>query len=283
MEKNSPSKPSVAELAGKFKGHILPMPNSNDEPRRRPPCSLKLQNQTDDNDESHKSAVPPNPIKVKVKNSAVIEKLQANLALSPTALLPSPKTPEVKLPQAPLSPTMPCSRLSPLTPTLQPSHQSSEEEEPISFDSPPEGTPLPSINKTRARLSFKRRLPTRQHRRSAGEEAEGFGSGLSPCELCSPKENGVKNQVLDSPSEEAECSLTEAENKEGDCETANAEMTKSDHDNREDMEHEAEQDRSSDASKEEQLASEPAEQKEGDIKAEERQEETPQEADQGGK
>lgn len=136
---------------------------------------------------------------------------------------------------------------------------------------------------TRARLSFKRRLPTRQHRRSAGEEAEGFGSGLFPCELCSPKENGVKNQVLDSPSEEAECSLKQAENKEGDCETANAEMTKSDHDNREDMEHEAEQDRSSDASKEEQQASEPAEQKEGDIRAEERQGETPQEADEGGK
>lgn len=104
---------------------------------------------------------------------------------------------------------------------------------------------------------------------------------MSPCELCSSKENGVKNQILDSPSEEAECSLKEAENKV--CETANAEMTKSDHDNREDMEHEAEQDRSSDASKEEQQASEPVEQEEGDIRAEERQGETPHEADEGRK
>lgn len=31
FQKDSPSKPSVAELAGRFKGHILPMPASNDE------------------------------------------------------------------------------------------------------------------------------------------------------------------------------------------------------------------------------------------------------------
>lgn len=95
FQKESPSKPSVAELAGRFKGHILPMPGSNDEVlhrhnvecfifyfasyrnsavyvvefqflisfpplcaylqlpfRRRPPCSLKLQNQKDDNEET---------------------------------------------------------------------------------------------------------------------------------------------------------------------------------------------------------------------------------------
>lgn len=73
--------------------------------------------------------------------------LQANLALSPTALLPSPKSSEVKLQSAPLSPTTPCSPLSPLSPTLRPSQLSSEEEDPVSFDSPPEGAPLPSINK----------------------------------------------------------------------------------------------------------------------------------------
>ena len=71
--------------------------------------------------------------------------LQANLALSPTALLPSPKSPEVKLQPAPLSPTAsPC---SPLSPTLRTSRQSSEEEDPVSFNDPPEGTPLPSFNK----------------------------------------------------------------------------------------------------------------------------------------
>lgn len=31
FQKDSPSKVSVAELAGRFKGHILPMPTSNDE------------------------------------------------------------------------------------------------------------------------------------------------------------------------------------------------------------------------------------------------------------
>lgn len=31
FQKDSPSKPSVAELAGRFKGHILPTPTSNDE------------------------------------------------------------------------------------------------------------------------------------------------------------------------------------------------------------------------------------------------------------
>ncbi|XP_029963793.1 capZ-interacting protein [Salarias fasciatus] len=204
---DSPSKPSVAELAGRFKGHILPTPNSNEELpfRRRPPCSLKLRNQTDNNEESDKSTVFPAPSKLKMKNSAIIEKLQANLALSPTALLPSPKSPEVKLQPAPPSPTTPRSPLSPLTPLSpgqQPSHLSSEEEEPSGFDGPPDGALLPSINKTRARLSFKRRPPTRQHRRSAGEEAGAFGGGLSQSELCSPEENGDKDR--DSEEEEEE-------------------------------------------------------------------------------
>ncbi|KAM9318141.1 capZ-interacting protein isoform 2-T2 [Pholidichthys leucotaenia] len=270
MEKHSPSKPSVAELAGRFKGHILPMPNSNDEPpfRRRPPCSLKFQNQTDDNEESDKSTTSPSPIKIKMRNSAIIEKLQANLALSPTALLPSPKSPEVKLQSAPLSPTPPCSPPSPLNPTLQPSHLSSEEEDPVSFDSPPEGAPLPSINKTRARLSFKRRLPTRQHRRSAGEEAGAFGSGLSPTELHSPKENGDEGHVFDSPAEEAKRgqlgSLTEAENKDGDCEKTEAEAERSERDDRG-----VAQDEGCNVAKEEDRPSEQAEQMETDTQTEE--------------
>lgn len=67
--------------------------------------------------------------------------VQANLALSPTALLPTAKSPEVKLQPAPLSPATPCSPLSPS------SQQSSEEEEPVGFSSPPEGTTLASFNK----------------------------------------------------------------------------------------------------------------------------------------
>ncbi|KAK7882927.1 hypothetical protein WMY93_029101 [Mugilogobius chulae] len=142
MEEDCPSKPSVAELAGRFKGHILPMPASNDERpfRRRPPCSLKLLPQKDDNEDSPKTISPSNPVKVRTKNSALIEKLQANLALSPTALLPSPKSPDVKLqpaplspttttPQSPLTPMSPSLRpLSPHSPSLKPTQQSTEEE-----------------------------------------------------------------------------------------------------------------------------------------------------------
>ncbi|XP_029922978.1 capZ-interacting protein isoform X1 [Myripristis murdjan] len=231
MEKDSPSKPSVAELAGRFKGHVLPMPASNEErPFRRPPCSLKLQNQKDDSEESDKpTAVSSNPFKIKMKNSPIIEKLQANLALSPTALLPSPKSPEVKLQPAPLSPTAPC---SPQSPTLRPSQQSSEDEDAVSFETPPEGTTLPSINKTRARLSFKRRPPTRQHRRSAGEEAAGFGSSLSPSELSNTKENGDRDHVFESPEEEAEdgqqASLRGPEERDRDCEKTEDEVAEND-------------------------------------------------------
>uniref|UniRef100_G3PE16 Zgc:153184 n=1 Tax=Gasterosteus aculeatus aculeatus TaxID=481459 RepID=G3PE16_GASAC len=190
---DSPSKRSVAELAGRFKGHSLPMPTPNDE----------------------KAIVSPNPFKIKMKNSAMIEKIQADLALSPTALLPSrTKSPEAKLQPAPLSPTTRCCPQSPLSPTQRPSHPSSEEEDAVSFDVPPEGAALPSINKTRARLSFKRRPPTRQHRKSAGEEVD--GSASSPCELDTPKENGDTDQVFEY---EQPASLKEVEEKDRDCDT----------------------------------------------------------------
>ncbi|KAM9359389.1 capZ-interacting protein isoform 2-T2 [Symphorus nematophorus] len=269
MENESPSKPSVAELAGRFKGHILPMPTSNDELpfRRRPPCSLKLQNQKDDNEESDKTTVSSKPLKMKMKNSPIIEKLQS---------------PDVKLQPAPLSPsTTPC---SPLSPTLRPTHQSSEEEDPVSFNDPPEGTPLPNFNKTRARLSFKRRPPTRQHRRSAGEEAGTFGGALSPCELYSPKENGDEDQVFNSPTEEAEhgqpASLREAEEKDRDCEKTEDEVAKSDRRDLEE-EQEAEQAQSLEALEEEPSELCPAKQIEGDAETEEEQE-MAQEEHQGG-
>ncbi|XP_054462444.1 capZ-interacting protein [Anoplopoma fimbria] len=255
---DSPSKPSVAELAGRFKGHILPMPTSNGELpfRRRPPCSLKLQNQKDDN-ESDKAIVSPNPFKIKMKNSPIIEKLQANLSLSPTALLPSPnKSPEVKLQPAPLSPITPCSPQRPLSPTLRPSRLSSEEEDAVSFDSPPEGTPLPSINKTRARLSFTRRPPTRQHRRSAGEEAGAFGSALSPCELYCPEENGNTDLVFEYGQP---ASLKEAEEMDRDCENTEDGVAESDPDDGGDpgVEQEADQAQNMEALEEQQQPSEP--------------------------
>ncbi|XP_029372948.1 capZ-interacting protein isoform X2 [Echeneis naucrates] len=282
---DSPSKPSVAELAGKFKGHILPMPSSKDELpfQRRPPCSLKLPNQKDDNEESDKTVVSPNPFKIKMKNSPIIEKLQANLALSPTALLPSPKSPEPKLQPATLSPITPCSPVSPLSPALRPSQLSSEEEDPVSFDGPPEGTPLPSFNKTRVRLSFKRRPPTRQHRRSAGEEPGALGS---TCELHSPGENGDKDAVFDSPVEEAESRepgiLKDAEDECRDSGETEDEAAKPDPDitGEPEEQQEAEQGQSSKGTEVEGRPSEPcpAEQIHGNVEAVE----MPQEAHQGG-
>ncbi|KAM6933714.1 capZ-interacting protein isoform 1-T1 [Xenentodon cancila] len=254
---DSPSKPSVAELAGRLKGHILlPVPNSNDE-----------------------NSVSPSPLKMKIKNSAIIEKLQANLALSPTALLPSPKSPEVKLQPAPLSPPTP---YSPLSPTLRPPHLSSEEEDPISFDSPPDGTPLPSFNKTRARLSFKRRPPTRQHRRSAGEDVAAAGNDLSPSELDIPKENGDKDQVFDNLTEEAECqnlaTLKEAENTDEDFEKMEVEEVQNEPDDRGNLDEEAEQVECAEDLEEEQQPLECPEQTDVDVKIEEGQDKTPAEA-----
>ncbi|XP_030008309.1 capZ-interacting protein isoform X3 [Sphaeramia orbicularis] len=222
--------------------------------------------------------------------------VQANLALSPTALLPSPKSPEVKLqPAAPLSPTTPCSPCSPLSPlsplsprspVLKPSHPSSEDEDPVSFDSPPEGTTLPSINKTRARLSFKRRPPTRQHRRSAGEEGGALGSALSPCELDSPKENGDGDgdQVFDDPAEEAEC--RPKEDKDRDCDkTEDGETKDPQEEEKEEEEEEEEGGQNLETLKEEREPSEsgPAEENDGSsMKAEDDKEEMPQEEQQEG-
>ncbi|XP_078101902.1 capZ-interacting protein isoform X3 [Sander vitreus] len=268
MEDSPGSKPSVAELAGRFKGHILPMPTSNNELsfRRRPPCSLKLQSQKDDNEESdQKTIVSPNPFKIKMKNSSIIEKLQS---------------PEAKLQPALLSPTTPGSPQSPLSPTLRRSHLSSEEEDPISFDSPPEGTPLPSINKTRARLSFKRRPPTRQHRRSAGEE-RASGNALSPCELYSPKENGDTDQVFDYGQLE---NLKEAEEKDRDCEKPEDEVASDPDDGGDsEKEQEAQQAQNFEALEEEQQPSEPctARHMEGNVETK-GEEEMSQDEHQGG-
>uniref|UniRef100_A0A3B5L604 FAM21/CAPZIP domain-containing protein n=1 Tax=Xiphophorus couchianus TaxID=32473 RepID=A0A3B5L604_9TELE len=252
FQKDSPSKPSVAELAGKLKGHIMPMPNSNDENYMQ------------------------NPQQIITHHSSP----QANLALSPTALLPSPKGSDVKLQPSQLSPSTPC---TPLSPTLRPLHLSSEDEDPVSFDSPPEGTPLPSFNKTRPRLSFKRRPPTRQHRRSAGEEA-GATSDHSPCEPDAPKENGNKDQVFENLMGEAESkqlsSVKEAENKEEDFEKIEAGVAQCDPDDRWDVEQEVEQDLPAEALQEGQDPLLSDEQREGDVETEKGQDEMPQVAKQ---
>ncbi|KAI5099054.1 hypothetical protein C0J45_11193 [Silurus meridionalis] len=162
-EEASPVKLSVAELAGKFKSHPLPMPRSEE-----------------------KTAVTPQPPpKTKLKNSPLIEKLQAIPILTPSILLNSTKGPEGKQQAAPFCAISPCCHQSP---NLRPPQQLSENEVPISFEQPAEGTTLPNINKCRVRLSFKRRPPTRPHRKSTGDEgvSDTPEENRSPCDPNSP-------------------------------------------------------------------------------------------------
>ncbi|KAM9811718.1 capZ-interacting protein-like [Syngnathus typhle] len=192
----SPSKLSVAELAGRFKGQIRPMPAAHDELpfRRKAPCSLRFPIRDNEESNTNTNGTVPSPIKIRTKSSSsIIERLQANLALSPSTLLPSPKVAEVN--RQPDSLPLVAAATTPLSPTLLPTQLSVEEDEegqgePVGFDSPPEATSLPNLHKTRVRLSFKRRPPTRQHRRSTGEEATLLGRIPSPCQLHSPEANG---------------------------------------------------------------------------------------------
>ncbi|XP_074668685.1 capZ-interacting protein [Strix aluco] len=191
-EVDKSASPSVAQLAGKFKEKAANVPGKEVPPhkptRRKPPCSLPLyshKTETSDNDEQKRS---PNacPIpKVKVKSSPMIEKLQANLAFAPAALLPgaSPKSPGVKGLVSPFS-TPPS---TPSSPGVQ-SQPSEANETPVSFDQPPEGTQLQFYNKVRTRGSIKRRPPSRRFRRSLSEYGDGEDLGVN---VSSP-ENGAK-------------------------------------------------------------------------------------------
>ncbi|XP_023695208.1 uncharacterized protein [Paramormyrops kingsleyae] len=97
----------------------------------------------------------PPPPKAKNRSSALIEKLQANLVLSPPSLSLPVRSPE--------------GRLHPRPPSANPP---SPENTPGTFERPAEGTVLPSFNKGRPRHSMKRRPPTRQHRKSYIEEQD---------------------------------------------------------------------------------------------------------------
>ncbi|XP_048840332.1 duboraya [Brienomyrus brachyistius] len=174
MEKSTFAQHSVSKLAEKFKGQNPQTPDRTEVSkniRRKPPCFLKLQTKNDEEQDKQEKpgAASSQPHKVKSKSSPLIEKLQANLVLSPTALLPSPMSPGVMQPAPFFAP--PC---GPQSPPPQP-HQRrpSEDEAPASFEKPAEGNILPSINKGRARHSIKRRPPTRLPRKSSGEEPSG--------------------------------------------------------------------------------------------------------------
>ncbi|XP_025949154.2 capZ-interacting protein isoform X2 [Dromaius novaehollandiae] len=184
--------PSVAQLAGKFKEQAASITGKEVPPhkptRRKPPCSLPLYShkaETSHNDEQKPSPNACPMPKVKVKSSPMIEKLQANLAFAPAALLPgaSPKSPGLKVMVSPFS-TPPS---TPSSPGIQ-SQSSEPNETPVSFDQPPEGTQLQFYNKVRTRGSIKRRPPSRRFRRSLSEYGDGEDLGVNT----SSPENGSK-------------------------------------------------------------------------------------------
>ncbi|KAI3374064.1 hypothetical protein L3Q82_022623 [Scortum barcoo] len=198
-QEEAPSRRSVAELAGRFKSpapaHDAAGHETEKPVRRRPPRSLQLPKTQGDEEEPPPGVTSPLPAKAK-RNSALIEKLQANLALSPVALLPSPKSPGFRLlpPAFPLpSPVSTSVTTVTTSSTATPSSPVAsspltEEEGPVSFEAPPtaaEGSILSNINKGRARHSIRRRPPSRHHRKSSsGEEVgvtnEGGDTSVSP-------------------------------------------------------------------------------------------------------
>ncbi|XP_062983677.1 capZ-interacting protein isoform X2 [Elgaria multicarinata webbii] len=151
--------------------------------RRKPPCSLPLQPDLGQNGELKPSPNTSHPVRVKIKSSPMIEKLQANLAFSPASLLPgaSPKSPGLKV--SPFS-------SPPSTPISPHCHSDIPDETPVSFDQPPEGAPLQCYNKIRTRGSIKRRPPSRRFRKSQSEYGDDLDLGVS----VSPQENGAKDE-----------------------------------------------------------------------------------------
>ncbi|XP_032076187.1 capZ-interacting protein [Thamnophis elegans] len=183
--------PSVAQLAGKFQqqssnsGKEVPVPKPA---RRKPPCSLPLHTnkmELGQNGEVKPSPNAPRPIRIKPKSSPLIEKLQANLALAPTSMLPgaSPKSPGLKAMVSPFN-------SPPVTPVSPKTHLSIPDESPVSFEQPPEGTHLQFYNKVRTRGSIKRRPPSRRFRKSQSE----YGDDLDLGGTVLPQENGSQTE-----------------------------------------------------------------------------------------
>ncbi|XP_032174636.1 capZ-interacting protein isoform X3 [Mustela erminea] len=161
--------PSVAQLAGRFREQAA---MAKETPackptRRKPPCSLPLFPPKVELGQNGEEKSPPSashPPKIKVKSSPLIEKLQANLAFDPAALLPgaSPKSPGLKAVVSPF-------QSPPSTPSSPGVRSQEPEDVPVSFDQPPEGSRLPCFNKVRTKGSIKRRPPSRRFRRSQSD------------------------------------------------------------------------------------------------------------------
>ncbi|XP_038565169.1 duboraya isoform X5 [Micropterus salmoides] len=196
MEGEAPPRRSVAELAGRFKCSAPPHDaagNDTEKPvRRRPPRSLQLPKTHGDDQEQPPGVTSPLPTKAK-RNSALIEKLQANLALSPSAMLPSPKSPGFRLlpPAFPpaSAPVTTSSTTTPTSPVIV--SPLTEEEGPATFEAPPtvaEGSILMNINKSRARHSIRRRPPSRRHRTSSSGDEVSVASEGGDVSVSSPSE-----------------------------------------------------------------------------------------------
>ncbi|XP_047377020.1 capZ-interacting protein isoform X1 [Sciurus carolinensis] len=171
---DSSASPSVAQLAGLFREQAAAATETpaSKPTRRKPPCSLPLFPPKAELGQNGEQKSPPSvshPPKIKVKSSPLIEKLQANLAFDPAALLPgaSPKSPGLKAMVSPFhSPPS-----TPSSPGVRP-RPGEAEQVPVSFDQPPEGSHLPCYNKVRTRGSIKRRPPSRRFRRSQSDCGE---------------------------------------------------------------------------------------------------------------
>ncbi|KAM9781494.1 capZ-interacting protein-like isoform 2-T5 [Syngnathus typhle] len=191
-----PSRPSVAELAGRFKVSSPPFASETEAPvRRRAPRSLQLPKSHED--EQERPSGVTSPVKAK-RNSALVEKLQANLALSPAALLPLPMSASFRLPPPlfkPPTPTAGSPSSTPTSPGPNFTPLASEEEGPVSFEAPPaaaaEGCLL-NVSKSRARHSIRRRPPSR-HRAKSGSGAE---VGVATEELDIAKSQSNRNTTL---------------------------------------------------------------------------------------
>ncbi|XP_059002838.1 capZ-interacting protein isoform X2 [Mustela lutreola] len=182
--------PSVAQLAGRFREQAAAAKETPacKPTRRKPPCSLPLFPPKVELGQNGEEKSPPSashPPKIKVKSSPLIEKLQANLAFDPTALLPgaSPKSPGLKAVVSPF-------QSPPSTPSSPGVRSQEPEDVPVSFDQPPEGSRLPCFNKVRTKGSIKRRPPSRRFRRSQSDCGD-LADLRAPA---SSQENGAKEE-----------------------------------------------------------------------------------------
>lgn len=193
MEEEAVSRRSVAELAGKFTAspHNAAGTGSEVEKpvRRRPPRTLPLPTTQGEQQEQAPGVTSPLPSKAK-RNSALIEKLQASLVLPGSSPIPSPKSPGFRLLPPTLTPASPGSApetvvtsscaVTPTSPVT--ASPATEEEGPTSFEAPPtvtEGSILPSMNKSRARHSIRRRPPSRRHRKSSSGDEVGVTNDVT--------------------------------------------------------------------------------------------------------